>query len=148
MEAMSILGLMSKVIKAISKLQFAIKDDKCPQIRDFLYDARRFVLKNRHLTETAPLQLYSSGLIFCPESSITRRIFNNHLSGWSQLPKVEQSWSAEQQTLEGNFNQVYSVVFSPDGRQLTSGSGDSTIKLWDVTTGELQQTLEGHSCWV
>jgi predicted NACHT family NTPase len=45
---------------------------------------------------------------------------------------------------------VMSVAISPDGRTLASGSGekDKTIKLWDVSTGELIRTLEGHTHWV
>ena len=49
------------------------------------------------------------------------------------------------QTLEGHLGAVRSVAFAPDGKQLASGSGDKTIKLWDVATGSLQRTLEGHS---
>ena len=38
-----------------------------------------------------------------------------------------------------------SVSFSPDGTKVASGSRDKTVKLWDVTSGECLQTLEGHS---
>ena len=44
-------------------------------------------------------------------------------------------------TLVGHTDTVYSVAFSPDGRTLASGSEDSTVILWDTTTGEHIKTL-------
>jgi WD40 repeat protein len=43
---------------------------------------------------------------------------------------------------------VSSVAFSPDGKQVVSGSYDSTVRLWDAVTGVSLQTLEGHSDYV
>nr|MDZ8059445.1 ribosome assembly protein 4 [Nostoc sp. EkiNYC01] len=48
-------------------------------------------------------------------------------------------------TLTGHSSAVISVVFSPDGKTLASGSLDKTIKLWDVSTGKAIKTLTGHS---
>lgn len=59
------------------------------------------------------------------------------LSGKSDQPAVR--------VLTGHKDDVYSVAFSPDGKTLVSGSGDRTVKLWDVETGKLKQTLTGHS---
>ncbi len=48
--------------------------------------------------------------------------------------------------LIGHFGSIQSIVFSPDGRTVASGSTDGTIKLWDVITGdELPLNLTGHS---
>ena len=37
------------------------------------------------------------------------------------------------------------MAFSPDGKQIVSGSGDDTLKLWDATTGDEILTLTGHT---
>jgi len=37
------------------------------------------------------------------------------------------------------------VSFLPDGTKIVSGSSDRTIKIWDVSSGKLIKTFEGHS---
>ena len=37
------------------------------------------------------------------------------------------------------------MAFSPNSKQVVSGSDDKTVRLWDTAIGALQQTLEGHS---
>ena len=37
------------------------------------------------------------------------------------------------------------LAFSPDGKTLVSGSEDKTIKLWDLETGHVLKTFEGHT---
>ena len=41
-------------------------------------------------------------------------------------------------------DEIYSVVFSPDGKTLASGSWDG-VRLWDTETGEPKDTLTGHT---
>ena len=43
---------------------------------------------------------------------------------------------------------MLSVSFSPDGRRLASGSGDTTVRVWDITTQSPRFTLSGHKNWV
>jgi WD40 repeat protein len=57
---------------------------------------------------------------------------------------VQAHWSAALQTLEGHRDLVSSVAFSPDGKQVVSGSHDDTVRLWDAATGTALQTLKGH----
>ena len=51
-------------------------------------------------------------------------------------------------TLTGHTKGVLSVSFSPDGKMLTSGSRDETVRLWDAETGEALNLLTGHTSWV
>ncbi|KAI3830932.1 hypothetical protein MKX03_010230 [Papaver bracteatum] len=51
-------------------------------------------------------------------------------------------------TIAGHTEAVLTVAFSPDGRQLASGSGDTTVRLWDLTTQTPMHTCRGHKNWV
>uniref|UniRef100_A0A8C5T4J1 Notchless protein homolog 1 n=1 Tax=Malurus cyaneus samueli TaxID=2593467 RepID=A0A8C5T4J1_9PASS len=52
-------------------------------------------------------------------------------------------------SLEGHTEAVISVAFSPTGKYLASGSGDTTIFLWDPATGsQIGRVLSGHSKWI
>ena len=46
-------------------------------------------------------------------------------------------------SMPGHAEAVLSVNFSPDGRQLASGSGDTTVRFWDLGT-----QLPAHTCQV
>ncbi len=48
-------------------------------------------------------------------------------------------------TLTGHTGGVRSVVFSPDGTTLASGSRDNTIRLWNANTGTPIRTLTEHT---
>jgi WD40 repeat protein len=41
----------------------------------------------------------------------------------------------------GHSSPILSLVLSPDGRQLATGSDDSTVKLWDTASGTLVRTI-------
>ena len=43
---------------------------------------------------------------------------------------------------------MLSVNFSPDGRQLCSGSGDSTVRFWDLNSQLPLRSGEAHKTWV
>jgi WD40 repeat protein len=45
----------------------------------------------------------------------------------------------------GQSEPVYSVVFSPDGKYVLTGSTDNTAKLWNTATGQVLHTFSGHS---
>ena len=51
-------------------------------------------------------------------------------------------------TLEGHSESVLSVCFSPDGKQLASASGDTTVRVWDLMTETPLHTCTGHKHWV
>lgn len=51
-------------------------------------------------------------------------------------------------TLEGHADAILSVTFSPDGKQLATGSGDNTVRIWDIFTETPLYTMKGHSHWV
>uniref|UniRef100_A0A915BX92 NLE domain-containing protein n=1 Tax=Parascaris univalens TaxID=6257 RepID=A0A915BX92_PARUN len=51
-------------------------------------------------------------------------------------------------SLPGHGEPVISIQFSPDGKGLASGSGDCTVRFWDVDTELPLRTCKAHTSWV
>lgn len=67
-----------------------------------------------------------------------RQLFDRQFKRLSPLQQQITYWLAINR--EG-----VTARFSPDGQFIVSGSCDRTLKLWDVLTGQCDQTLTGHS---
>ena len=72
-----------------------------------------------------------------PKNSSTNPCLNDSVS--EDLPQAELV-----RVFDGHGKGVLSVAFSPDGRQVLTGSIDDTARLWDVATGRELRRLTGH----
>jgi WD40 repeat protein len=115
----------------------------------FLQDISRFVLRFVSVLAEAPLQIYSSALLFLPEASIVRKVFTKRVSQTTRLlVGKDAEWDVCRSVLEGHSEHVSAVVFSPDRQLVASASDDSTVRVWETVTGQCRSVLEGHSGWV
>ncbi|KFA80866.1 hypothetical protein S40288_09798, partial [Stachybotrys chartarum IBT 40288] len=145
LEFLSILRSMPEGIKAVRKLEALARELGGQRLNELLTDARRFVLSHKTPIEVAPLQVYTSALLFSPERSLIRELFKDEEPDWLVTkPRMETDWNACLQTLEGHASWVTSVVFSADGQYVASGSEDQTAKIWELATGDCLHTLDNH----
>jgi WD40 repeat protein len=116
------------------------------QLARLVQDTRRFIMFHKGAIESYPLQAYASALLFSPRDSLIRRLFQHEEpEGITIRPAMSDGWSACLQTLEGHSSIVNSVAFSHNSIRLASASADSTVRIWDTSSGACLQTLKGHS---
>ncbi|MFI0482938.1 tetratricopeptide repeat protein [Actinomadura sp. 9N215] len=53
--------------------------------------------------------------------------------------------AGERGVLTGHTRPVATVAITPDGRRALSGSGDRSVRYWDLETGECLRRLTGHT---
>jgi WD40 repeat protein len=109
-------------------------------------DATLFVkMFSKPITKSAP-HTHISVLSFIPSSSW---IYKNYRAVNGRtidvLRGALEEWPGYIWQSRGHDNWVTSVAFSPDGKQIVSGSWDRKICLWDAASGQLiGSPLEGH----
>ena len=145
-EALCLLGQAYSLIEITSDLLKLAERDTGHKMFGFLSDAQRFVLANAHIANIAPLQLYSSCILFAPQQSQVRNHFKHFLPQWViRQPSTAEGWSETIQTLDTYQKEAAALAFSTDGKLLaSSGWGSEHLKVWDVLLGQLKQTLRGH----
>lgn len=68
------------------------------------------------------------------------------LSGNTRLLSMVNSQSDI--VLKGHTQEIHSIVWSPDGNLLATGSDDLTIRLWDINTGKCLQIFSEHTAQI
>ena len=97
----------------------------------------------------APLQVYSSTLVFAPERSIVQKTFVDQAAQEMQmLSGRDADWDACRNVLEGHTDSVNAVVFSRDGQLVASASYDSTVRVWETATGTCRSVLDSPSSYI
>ncbi|KAJ2978655.1 hypothetical protein NUW58_g7431 [Xylaria curta] len=146
LEALSLLRNLGSGIEALTKVLSLLQDSKKAEndLDKLVYDAVRFSRHHKIAIETAPLQVYSSALVFSPTNSVVRKLFLKKPEWLLMSPTRDSGWNSCLQTLEGHTQLITSVVFSPDGKRVASSSSDYTVRIWDVATGGCLNILKGH----
>lgn len=97
---------------------------------------------------------------FVKDEPVTSNLFqcleNSDISGEVVVPVTFQPQAVFRvasvgrctSSLPGHSASILSVGFSPNGRYLASGSGDATVRVWDVDTELPKCTLRGHKDWI
>ncbi|KAF2862000.1 WD40 repeat-like protein [Piedraia hortae CBS 480.64] len=137
-ETLGWLGRMDEAVHTMGELRFhAIGDD----LKPFLHDACRWILRFRSIIETAPLQTYYSALVMTPWTSPTRDRFHSVIDKYLEVrPWVPWDWGAELQRLDCQED-VYSVAISPDGKSVGVALRPGEVRLWDTETGTVEPLL-------
>lgn len=97
---------------------------------------------HKSVIETLPLQVYASALVFSPVTSTIRRLFDHEVQRMTSKPVLESHWGPCSQLLGGYNTSVEVLAVSRDGQKLASAFQDGTIRIWNLMTGSLIQTLE------
>ena len=79
----------------------------------------------------------SLSFTFSPDSRTFAGTQNNNVFLWDTSTE-ELLWRGQ------HGEHVRSIVFSPDGQTIASGSADNTIRLWDAATGQIKNILTDH----
>ena len=93
--------------------------------------------------------LYISALPFAPENAIPYGELRVKLPCIAKITRGDKDWPAAQASFLGHTSAVISVVFSPDGTRIVSGSYDNTVRVWDADGGvQIGSPFQGHTGWV
>jgi WD40 domain-containing protein len=110
-----------------------------------LWDVQSGALRLPMLTQEQFRYPYSvRDFVFSPDGNLLV-VGTGRQSQSGEVVLIDASTGATKSMLSGHTNIVQRVAISPDGLTLASVSLDATVRLWDLKTGQIKQTLRGDT---
>ncbi|MBC7289669.1 MAG: hypothetical protein H5T86_16855, partial [Armatimonadetes bacterium] len=115
--------------------------DRFEQWSDFLFARQHFLSRHPQLFWQEAHNWAKTGLVAeAARDRMPPRAWVAILNRPSTPPR-----EACKLVLEGHSGPVCAVAITPDGRRAVSGSGDNTLRIWDLETGECTAVLGSHN---
>lgn len=97
------------------------------------------------MLDVAPLQIYSSALIFAPKRCEFRRCFEEAIPKWiKHQPVAPMDWDLCLQVLEGHNERIHGAVLSPDSSLIASRS-ENKVLIWKSQTGVCTHEIDVYA---
>ncbi|KAG9100286.1 POC1 centriolar protein A, partial [Ceratobasidium sp. 370] len=117
------------------------------ETRELAEDAHKFAyaFSSSPASQSTP-HIYISALAFWPkERPISIHYSGNIRSPIEPMRLVTQRGGSIPPTIYGIGSDVKCVAFSQDGSHIVAGSGDTTLRIWEASTGQIVgKPLRGH----
>ncbi|KAJ7828348.1 WD40-repeat-containing domain protein [Mycena olivaceomarginata] len=139
---LSVIGKLNLAVNCLQKAILFSSGQSCGEIKSLLDEVQRMVPQIFRFASIYPLEVYHSALAWLPIQSRLRKMYN--IRNDSIPVGLPHQWAAREQILPQG-DECWSVAFSSDGTHLATGLANNQIHLWNIETGDLEQTLEGHS---
>jgi len=109
---------------------------------------RHWFAEHRWLKAFAAISLLMVLVVLLIWVLVSRPPNSELISGPSDFASLSDPASVFVSFGSGHENSITSVAFSPNGRDVLTGSLDKTARLWDVATGKELRRFEGHTAAV
>ncbi|GKZ31399.1 hypothetical protein AbraIFM66950_011975 [Aspergillus brasiliensis] len=140
LEALSLTRRMVHASPTMTVLKTRVAVEDHQELSEFVSDGNQFV--NYYGTDIAdaPLQVYYSGLIFSPTSSVLRKQYHKETPQRIRLVStVHDSWGQSERII--SCTGPTTASFSPDSTRIAIGNALGDIMVWNLITGQLEQLL-------
>ena len=137
---LAVLGLLAAIGGVIAFTQYQSAESNLIQSRSLLYIANQLLAWDAY-DQKRFFRVYDSLEDSFPRLGASKKEDMRSFD-WYYLWRQMHN---EKQTLRGHTSTVSSVVFSPDGRMLASGSFDYSLRLWNVGNKKELRVLNGHT---
>ncbi|MCF4969875.1 nSTAND1 domain-containing NTPase, partial [Nostoc sp. CMAA1605] len=137
-------------VRLVNEAKSQTQDAKANEIYSLNISSQRSLFSNQHLD--AVLEALRAGEKL-KHSALEKKRSDIRVQTAATLQQAvylkpnekKENRAIEINTLEGHSNEIRSITYSPNGKQLASASLDGSIKIWDISTGKTLTTIKDHS---